>query len=290
MQFLKNKLQLVFILFGAFLFAQVLWWTYLLIQDKPHRKIVMIVSESSFFLFLMVSGLYLLYRSIKNEKRAFELQKQFIQTVSHESRTPLTSLKLRLEAADNLSEKNLYLDEVNRIIRALEKSTELFRIETQKYVLESYYLKDLISNLLERLSPWLQKEGVQANVLIASDICVVVDYVAFQNSLQAILENAVIYNGQKNKTIQIIAEETHSKLLLKIEDNGLGISAEDLPYLFNKFYRGKSSSQKPGTGVGLYLAKKIIDLHHGVIKVSSELKKGSVFQIEMKCSKEAYVG
>jgi signal transduction histidine kinase len=114
--------------------------------------------------------------------------------------------------------------------------------------------------------------------------------VAFQNSLQAILENAVIYNGQKNKTIQIIAEETHSKLLLKIEDNGLGISAEDLPYLFNKFYRGKSSSQKPGTGVGLYLAKKIIDLHHGVIKVSSELKKGSVFQIEMKCSKEAYVG
>jgi signal transduction histidine kinase len=166
----------------------------------------------------------------------------------------------------------------------------LFRIETQKYVLESYYLKDLISNLLDRLSPWLQKEGVHANVLVSPDICVVVDYVAFQNSLQAILENAVIYNGQKNKTIQIIAEESQSKLLLKIKDNGLGISAEDLPYLFNKFYRGKSSTQKPGTGVGLYLAKKIIDLHHGVIKVSSELKKGSVFQIEMKCTREAYVG
>lgn len=288
MQFLKNKLKLVFILFGAFLFAQVLWWTYLLIQDKPNRKIVMIVSESSFFLLLMVSGLYLLYRSIKNEKRSFELQKQFIQTVSHESRTPLTSLKLRLEAADNLVEKNLYLDEVNRIIRALEKSSELFRIETQKYILESYFLKDLVENLLDRLSPWLKKEGVQYFVTIASDICVEVDYVAFQNSLQAILENAVIYNAKKNKTIHILAEESNSKLLLKIEDNGLGIAPEDMPYLFNKFYRGKSSSQKPGTGVGLYLAKKIIDLHNGVIKVSTELKRGSIFQIEMKYSKEAY--
>ncbi len=307
-------------LFGVaavLIIAQVLWWAAVFVRDVNtiselrfensllkakigeapeseasiersafHRRL-MFLSESVFFEFVACLGLYLLYRSLKEQEKSREIQRNFIETVTHESKTPLTALKLRLESISEkqsdpilTTELEASLEEVRRLSSIFEKTLNLNRLERYEYRFEKVVLSDIIQEVVRRLEPFLKSRQVDLKVDLDPEVWVKGDSDGLQNSVQSLLENAVLYNdkGEKQVTLELKREDSEARL--RISDNGPGISEIDGERIFEKFYRGKSGRRVPGTGLGLYLAKCIVEAHRGVLRLI-ESKSGTRFEIRL---------
>lgn len=257
------------------------------IQIFTARKKLMFYSETFVFGALTALGLYLLFRALRLQERARELQKQFIETVSHESKTPLTALKLRLESilekSENqpelLREVSLSLEEVRRLASVFEKTLNLNRMENIGFRFESVSFSDLTQEVIRRMDPLFRQKKVNVSASISQDIWVNGDLFALQNLVQSLLENAVLYNDKAVREVGIDLRESLEGVSLKISDNGPGISEVEQSKVFDKFFRGKSSRRVPGTGLGLYLVKHTVDLHQGKIELKRSSESGSEFEI-----------
>ena len=201
------------------------------IRDAAYHKYLMFFSETAVFAALTALGLYLLFRALRMQEKAREMQKQFIETMTHESKTPLTALKLRLESTLEKNSKGLQLS------KEIEQS-----------------LEDL----------WLRG-----------------DLYAIQNIIQSLLENAVLYNDKDDRNVSIDVIDASNKILVKINDNGPGIPIGDRAHVFEKFFRGRTGRKIPGTGLGLYLARYIVNAHSGVIRLVDSPKAGTFFEVEL---------
>lgn len=257
------------------------------IQTFTARKKMMFYSETFVFGVLTALGLYLLFRALRLQERARDLQKQFIETVSHESKTPLTALKLRLESMLEKSaaepqltkELNQSLEEVRRLVSVFDKTLSLNRMENVGFRFEEVSLSELIQEVIRRMDPLFKQKNVVLNPNILSDISIRGDLFALQNLVQSLLENAVIYNDKEKREVAIELKETPSGVNLKILDNGPGIAEAERNKVFEKFYRGKSSRRIPGTGLGLYLVKHTVESHGGKIELSASPQNGTQFEV-----------
>jgi signal transduction histidine kinase len=255
-------------------------------SEAYHRK-VMFLSESAFFAAVACLGLWMLYRALSSERRSRDVQRNFIEIVSHESKTPLTALKLRLEALRDKapdSETALSvaraLDEVRRLSGVLEKTLDLNRSERQALQFEPLCLAEVVESVVRRVEPWLQAKNTRLTLDLDSEVEVRGDFASLQNSVQSLLENAVLYNPADCRHVAIRLCARGSRAVLSVSDDGPGIADADRARVFERFYRGGTGHSVSGTGLGLYLAKVIVEAHRGALRLVRG-NPGACFEMDL---------
>jgi len=255
-------------------------------REAFHQK-TMFLSESAFFALIASVALWLLFRALKAEEHSRKIQRNFIEVLTHESKTPLTALKLRLESVrDKLGANSLSddlrraLEEVRRLISIFDKSLELNRLERYTLNFEQVNLGELTTGVLKRLEPLFKEKEVCVETALPKDLWVRGDSFGLQNSIQSLVENSVFYNDSAEKKLSISLKRSDSSVVLTVIDNGPGIAPADSDLIFERFYRGKAGKRVPGTGLGLYLCRQIISAHKGIIRLVPE-KLGAHFEIRL---------
>ena len=225
-----------------------------------------------------------------NLAQAEELQRRLIGDVTHELRTPLTTIKGSLEGLiDGVIQPNLetyqqLYREADRLQTLVNDLQELSRVEAGVYdlILEATSIGSLVSTVEERLGQQFAEKGVALDVDIAADLPVVlVDQNRMNQVLLNLTGNALQYTQTGGK-VQINSRQVEKEIRISVEDNGIGISADHLPHIFTRFYRiDKSRSRRyGGSGIGLTIAKLLVEAHGGRIWAESEgLGKGARFTI-----------
>ncbi len=220
--------------------------------------------------------------------QAFSSQKQLIQDVSHELKTPLTALKGKQEVTLNKrrspeeyeSVLSVNLEEINKMSQLVENLLALARLENEDHLLniQSINLTQAIEQVINTMKPLANQKKIA--LLFSSNEQLLIEADANQVSrvISNIVDNAIKYtpnNGEVN--VKLSKDNTHAKIL--ISDTGIGITKNELPHIFDRFYRIDKSRSSPGFGLGLSIAKSIIDIHKGKIKVESLPGEGTAFTV-----------
>jgi signal transduction histidine kinase len=220
-------------------------------------------------------------------KKQENLRKQLTADVAHELRTPLATLQSHLEAMldgiwdpDRQRLKTCH-DEVRRISRMVKDLERLTKFESGRLVLEEneFDLMELIVQLLMNFQPEADRKGIQL-ISKGDPILIRADRDKISQLLINLVANSLKYTPSGG-LIELNCKESASEITIVVRDTGSGISAEDLPFIFERFYRADKSRNRltGGSGIGLTIAKSIVEAHGGNITVKSELEKGTEFTI-----------
>lgn len=242
---------------------------------------------------LIIGGLisyWLARRTLEPIEQSMEAQAQFVSDASHELKTPLTAIRASNEVA--LRKPSLKLSEAKKVIEQntedvgkLQSLTEgLLRLASngKPPKLAPLNLQDAATEAINSILPLAQAKNISIDDK-TSDLVVMVDQVSLHQVITSLLDNAIKYSQPKT-TITLESELKGRYALLYIKDQGVGIKASDLPYIFRRFYRADQSrakNQADGYGLGLAIAQKLIEEQHGEIIAASTPGKGSTFTIKL---------
>jgi len=260
-------------------------------------RFALIRRESGF-----ISGLVAVLHDTTEQEKEERERRLFVSNVSHELRTPLTSVKSYLEALDEgaLSEPvapdfiRVSLDETNRMMRMVTDLLHLSRIdnETSHLDVELINFTAFITFILNRFDKMKSQDEEKKYELVRdypiNSVWIEIDTDKMTQVIDNILNNAIKYSPDGGK-ITVSMKTTDDQMILSISDQGLGIPKQDLPKIFDRFYRvdRARSRAQGGTGLGLAIAKEIIKQHKGFIWAKSEYGKGSTFTIVLPYDKDA---
>ncbi len=261
-----------------------------LLEQKKMKRVYMIVGEGSVFLLILLFGISLVRRSIKRETELANQQKNFILSVSHELKTPIAASKLQLQTLlkhelGREKQKQLLgnaLNETERLHKLVDNVLLANQIENENLALqkETIDLSVLFQNTLSRyFQPQLDsgalRYDIEAGILYAGDKDLLPSVII------NLVENAFKYSFEKPE-VRLVLSMQNAKPLLEVSDQGCGIAAGERQKIFEKFFRsGDEETRKTkGTGIGLYIVKRICDLHQAKITVLGNQPKGSVFQVQ----------
>ncbi len=249
-----------------------------------------------------ISGLVAVLHDTTEQEKEERERRLFVSNVSHELRTPLTSVKSYLEALDEgaLSEPvapdfiKVSLDETNRMMRMVTDLLHLSRIdnETSHLDVELINFTAFITFILNRFDQIRGQDEEKKYELVRdypiTSVWIEIDTDKMTQVIDNILNNAIKYSPDGGK-ITVTMKTTDDQMILSISDQGLGIPKQDLPRIFDRFYRvdRARSRAQGGTGLGLSIAKEIIKQHKGFIWAKSEYGKGSTFTIVLPYDKDA---
>ena len=241
-----------------------------------------------------ISGLVAVLHDTTEQDKEERERRLFVSNVSHELRTPLTSVKSYLEALDEgaLSEPvapdfvKVSLNETNRMMRMVTDLLSLSRIdnETSHLEVELTNFTAFITFILNRFDKIKNQDETKKYEIIRdypiTPIWVEIDTDKLTQVIDNIMNNAIKYSPDGG-TITVSIKTTDEQLILSIADEGLGIPKQDLPKIFDRFYRVDKARSRAqgGTGLGLAIAKEIIKQHQGFIWAKSEYGVGSTFTI-----------
>jgi two-component system phosphate regulon sensor histidine kinase PhoR len=242
------------------------------------------------FLFILAYAIFIIFR----QKRLSEIQKDFVNNMTHEFKTPLATIKISSEVLKNpnivknperllnyatiINNETIHLtNQVERVLQMAKSGKDVVQLNK-----ETFDLKPLVLDSIEKTYKVLVRSrggDIQCHFEPES-INVNADKLHIKNVIGNLLDNAIKYCKQKPQ-IHINCIETKDGVKISIKDNGIGISKENMKFIFNKFYRIPTGNlhDVKGFGLGLNYVKLICKLHGGDIKVSSELDKGSEFCI-----------
>ena len=260
-------------------------------------RFALIRRESGF-----ISGLVAVLHDTTEQDKEERERRLFVSNVSHELRTPLTSVKSYLEALDDgaLSEPvapefvKVSLTETNRMMRMVTDLLSLSRIDnnTSHLDVELTNFTAFITYILNRFDKIKNQDETKKYEIIRdysiTPIWVEIDTDKMTQVIDNIMNNAIKYSPDGG-TITVSVRTTDIQLILSISDEGLGIPKQDLPKIFDRFYRVDKARSRAqgGTGLGLAIAKEIIKQHHGFIWAKSEYGKGSTFTIVLPYDNDA---
>ncbi len=260
-------------------------------------RFALIRRESGF-----ISGLVAVLHDTTEQEKEERERRLFVSNVSHELRTPLTSVKSYLEALDEgaLSEPvapdfiKVSLDETNRMMRMVTDLLHLSRIDnaTSHLDVELINFTAFITFILNRFDKMKGPDEEKKYELVRdypiTSVWIEIDTDKMTQVIDNILNNAIKYSPDGGK-IKVTMKTTDDQMILSISDQGLGIPKQDLPRIFDRFYRvdRARSRAQGGTGLGLSIAKEIIKQHNGFIWAKSEYGKGSTFTIVLPYDKDA---
>lgn len=210
-------------------------------------------------------------------------KKEFISIISHEIKTPLTVIAGYLEAIhDGVLEDNEIQDSLEIIYRETQRLTQLTKEIVTRTTLRDmeFYLNPSIFKLKPILTEIvaLAKVNVNKEILFNVECDEMITIYADENKIRQILSNLIsnsIKYSHASVTITILCRVTSDQLVLTLQDNGVGIKKNDLEKVFHKFYRVKNDASAEGSGLGLNIVKKLIELHHGTVTIESEYRKGT---------------
>lgn len=231
-------------------------------------------------------------RMLERLQKSFERERRFTGDAAHELRTPLTAIKGRMEVtlntqrtpADYIETLTDIEQEINRLIRLTSDLLYLARLDEGQLRLQGSAedISDLLAAIVEQIQPAADGKGIRIITDIAPALLIYADTDHLIRLFLNLFDNAVKYTPS-NGQITITAKRAADVVLVKIADTGSGIRAEDLPHLFERFYRVEAdrSRKTGGVGLGLAIAHEIASWHGGSIQVKSEWGRGTTFTISL---------
>ena len=244
---------------------------------------------TALLLLAMFLGVTLILRDIAREKHLARLRADFISNVTHELKTPLTSIhmfseSLLLERVKSAVEKKEYLSiiikESERLKRMINNILEFSKMEKGKpeYHFIKSNLASVLNSVIEDMKYWIKEEKFDLTTDIDENIYAIIDPDKMKQAISNILNNAVKYSTATKK-IFVHLYKDKEQMHIEIEDRGIGIPEDQLSKIFEKFYRIDNEESISGTGLGLTVVKEVVEAHNGKVLVTSELGKGSKFSI-----------
>lgn len=238
---------------------------------------------------MLSNSILYLGQALKKEE---DIRNQYAMDISHELRTPITTLKGYLEAiSDGIwtpdEEKiTILLEEVDRISNLVEDLRNSFLISSNNFKLDrvTFNLSRELTNTINILQPIFLKDNCKIITDIEKDIYNFMDRDRFKQVVFNLMSNAKKYIENDTGLVEVRLFSLENRIILKIRDNGVGIAREDLDNIFNRFYRVDSSRNRNtgGSGLGLSIVKNIVESHKGKIYVDSSINKGTEFTLEFK--------
>ncbi|MFC1613099.1 sensor histidine kinase [Patescibacteria group bacterium] len=236
-----------------------------------------------------------LKRKTQKVKEAYQLQERFIADASHELRTPLAVLQTNLDLLSSIGEsKNSLFKDVKNLIASSKNQIKNLAIIIEELSLlsmgkkleefrEKINLKIIIQETMEELRILAEGKDINSKIKILDpDLELIGDEKMLRKLMRNLISNAIKY-GKKKSEVKIILKRQKGKAEIQVINDGVGIPKEDLPYIFERFYRvdkGRSKS-RGGRGLGLAICKWIVELHKGNIRVESKCRKGTTFKVSL---------
>ena len=233
-------------------------------------------------------GTLLVLRETTDQLLAARARDEFIAHVAHELKTPLANISLYgellrdepdLATETRVEAVNTICDEAERAATLINNLLNISRIEAGSIVIDRQWVRlgDLLNDCMDHLSHGGHTQGLQLRVDVPTDLPPVeLDKDLLRIALNNLLTNAAKYNKTGGEII-LCAEESDERILISVQDTGIGIPAEDLDRIFEKFYRSadREAVSRGGHGLGLYLARQIVEMHQGQIGVVSQPNQGT---------------
>ncbi|MEQ8197675.1 MAG: HAMP domain-containing sensor histidine kinase [Clostridiaceae bacterium] len=216
------------------------------------------------------------------------LRKRLTSDIAHELRTPLTTLKTHIEAfIDGIWEPTTerfesFYEEIERLTKLVDNLRNLakYEQETLKLNLTAVNLSVELEKIVDSFRPLYTKNNYQLESTIMPDINALIDKDKFKQIINNLLSNSFMYLKEKGK-VRVILSREQETIVIKVIDNGIGIPEQNLPFIFERFYRSdlSRSSDTGGSGIGLTITKAFVEAHAGEITVKSKEGKGTAFTI-----------
>ena len=260
-------------------------------NDLLKKRWSMVAGEGAVFLSLLIFGIYRTKRAFNQEFELAQQQKNFLLSITHEFKSPLAAIKLSLQTIEkrNLEENQKKeiitraLNETDRINLLIENALFASRLESQNsdYHFEEFNFSSFIAELIETYQTRIFSES---NIDLTTDNVVLFkgDKLAITSLVYNLLENAEKYSPSPAKII-VSLKKSNNYIELSFSDNGCGIELNERSKVFDKFYRvgNEETRRTKGTGLGLYIVKKVTAMHKGNIEIKSNNPIGTIFIIRL---------
>ncbi len=221
-----------------------------------------------------------------------KLRKELIANVSHDLRTPLTMITAYSEIMRDLPGENtsenvqVIIDETTRLTALVNDMLDLSKIQagSDSIKTEEFNLTESINTILMRYAKLVENDGYHIDFLYDDDVFIEADEMKMSQVIYNLINNAINYTGEdKRVTIQQTVRD--GLVTISIADTGKGIAKEEIPYIWERYYKVDKTHKRSavGTGLGLSIVKGILEMHHAKYGVESELGKGSTFYFTIKC-------
>ncbi len=227
-----------------------------------------------------------------------ESRQEFVSNVSHELKTPLTSMKVLADSLNSMPDApvELYQEFMEDITNEIERETSIINdllslVKMDKSAsdlnISTININELLESIMKRLQPIADKQQVELVLESFRPVTADVDQVKLTLAFTNLIENAIKYNSNDGEGwVHVSLNADHQYLYLKVEDNGMGIPEESLEHIYERFYRVDKSHSREigGTGLGLAITRNSILMHRGAIKVYSVLGEGTTFDVRIPLS------
>ncbi|BAZ30091.1 multi-sensor hybrid histidine kinase [Cylindrospermum sp. NIES-4074] len=233
----------------------------------------------------------LYHKTREQAERLLVLDKQkteFFQNISHEFRTPITLIQGPLESAVSVGEGLSYsqsaiaLRNSRRLLRLVNQLLDLQRLDAGRMQpsFRPCNLVDFVNQIVESFRPYCEKKGLQLATQLAECPAVYLDLEKFDKVLYNLLSNAMKFTPEGG-TIRVILQPDAERCILQVQDTGIGIVQEQIPYLFERFRQAEGSENRSyeGSGLGLALVKELVEMHGGQVTVESVYGQGTTFTL-----------
>ena len=266
-----------------------------IIKQDEKRKGAQYLGEGSIFFLLILAGAVFVYRAVRKQLKLSQEQQHFMMALTHELKTPIAVAMLNLETLqkrklDENQQLRLIqttLQETNRLNALCNNMLVSSQIEAGGYTFtkEETDMSELVSNCAQDFIT--RFPGRRITTDIKENIFVNGDLLLLQMVANNLIDNAVKYSPRES-AIGISLVEKDSNIILGVKDEGKGIAEGEKEKIFNKFYRTGNTATKAakGTGLGLYLSKRILAQHNGNISVTDNMPTGAIFTVTLKAFQE----
>jgi signal transduction histidine kinase len=258
------------------------------LADGTRRDLGVYGGAMAAVLLILSAGVLLLWRDLSRETRLNRLRADFVSSVSHELKTPITVIRLYgetlLRGIDEGHRGDFYriiMRETMRLGRLVDGVLSFSRVErgVQVYNFEESDPAPVIARVVDEYRDYVERSGFRLERTLAESTAAVrFDPAALAQAVVNLLDNAVKYSGD-SQDIMVRLGSGDGTVTFEVEDHGIGIAAEDQDKIFERFYRARNGNGKGGNGLGLFLVRHIMDAHGGHSEVESEPGRGSRFRL-----------
>ena len=279
-------------------------WSLTLYPEDPGLFVSLFRPGQSLFLYIFIAiviilafGLFFTIQTVNNELHLSKMKSYFISTVSHEFKSPLTSIRQMAEmlvhdrVPSSERQRKYYtsiLKQSERLSHLINNILDFSKMEEGRrlFLFEKADIVPVVTDIVETFRQHNVDQGFLIDLLIPEPLPdVVFDREAMEQVIHNLLDNACKYSGDSRK-IEVHLSSKGNKIIISVIDHGIGIKKDDLDKIFGRFYRaGEELTQTvKGSGIGLTIVKQIVEAHHGEITVESSPGKGSKFTINIPLS------
>lgn len=294
---MKKQSVILFYVLVVYIILQFSWWGYHLIElteelkqnpNETAKRVIMIIGEGLVFFVILLLGIWRVRVAFRKELRLSQQQNNFLLSVTHELKTPLTSNKLYLQTMlkHQLTEEKKHelitraILENERLEKMIDNILNASRLESN--AIQPFKTQTEISALIEKRCQHTQlmNPNVHLSMVLPDGISGNVDPFFLETIVGNLLENAVKYAGNTANIEVELTEETH-QISLCVRDDGPGVAEGDAKRIFTKFYRSgnEETRSKKGTGLGLFIASEMARLHGGKLSFQNRVPKGTAFKL-----------